>query len=58
MFSAFGAIGDLASVASLWLPAHNPAALQRFPSYGTDIASLNQPGGCGAHPAIEAGTFR
>ncbi|HSF33376.1 MAG TPA: N-acyl homoserine lactonase family protein [Candidatus Tectomicrobia bacterium] len=40
MFSAFDAIRELASGPDLWLPGHDPAVLQRFPTQGADIAYL------------------
>jgi glyoxylase-like metal-dependent hydrolase (beta-lactamase superfamily II) len=38
MFSAFDAIRGLSSGPNLWLPGHDPAVLQRFPTLGADIA--------------------
>lgn len=38
MFSAFEAIRDLSSGPNLWLPGHDPAVLQRFPTQAADIA--------------------
>jgi len=40
MFSAFDAIRGLASGPNLWLPGHDPAVLQRFPTQAPDIAYL------------------
>jgi glyoxylase-like metal-dependent hydrolase (beta-lactamase superfamily II) len=40
MFSAFDAIRELSSGPDLWLPGHDPAVLQRFPTHGTEIACL------------------
>jgi glyoxylase-like metal-dependent hydrolase (beta-lactamase superfamily II) len=41
MFSAFDAIRELSSGPELWLPGHDPAVLQRFPTQGADIAYLH-----------------
>jgi hypothetical protein len=38
MFSAFDAIRHLSSGPHLWLPGHDPAVLQRFPTQTADIA--------------------
>ena len=40
MFSAFDAIRGLSSGPNLWLPGHDPAVLQRFPTHSADIAYL------------------
>jgi hypothetical protein len=40
MFSAFDAIRGFASGPNLWLPGHDPAVLQRFPTHSAGIAYL------------------
>jgi glyoxylase-like metal-dependent hydrolase (beta-lactamase superfamily II) len=40
MFSAFDAIRELSSGPDLWLPGHDPAVLQRFPTHSAGIACL------------------
>jgi hypothetical protein len=40
MFSAFDTIRGLSSGPNLWLPGHDPAVLQRFPTHSAGIAYL------------------
>jgi glyoxylase-like metal-dependent hydrolase (beta-lactamase superfamily II) len=40
MFSALDAIRQLSSGPQLWLPGHDPAVFQRFPTQSADIAYL------------------